>query len=397
MTEAGAKQKLRDYYRDLCLHFFGALRASSLYSADHPETLKKVKAFSQKLDRYLSQKPTMTWLIIGGEVVIENEPLPELLNVLGKVFPMFEKINLERLTFRQGLGTEELTAFFQLLYPLLREPLEGEMILARNQENLPHILTGRLPLEAPQQVAMDEFAGSLQVVARNAVLTCSAQLKELFSDIRGPLSPQRVVAAKDITRAIQRMVKEGNLPLKVLLYRRSPDPDPHIHALNVSALSMVMAEEVSLDQKLVEEIGVGALLHDIGLCHSPSELFSTSGAVSLDEKNRYWEHPSRGAEILLATPGIPDVAPIIAYEHHIYYNGEGFPSKQTARELTVGSMIACIVDCYDNFRRNRPEKNALSLAEALNHMDKKMGEMFHPLLLKKFRGLVKSQASITNQ
>jgi HD-GYP domain-containing protein (c-di-GMP phosphodiesterase class II) len=56
-------------------------------------------------------------------------------------------------------------------------------------------------------------------------------------------------------------------------------------------------------------------------------------------------------------------------------------------------MIACIVDCYDTFRRNRPEQNALSLTEALNHMDKNMGEMFHPLLLKKFRNLVKAQAA----
>lgn len=391
MTEAAAKQKLRAYYRDLCLHFFGALRAFSLYTADHPETLNKVEAFFQKLHPCLSEKPTMTWLVIGGEMVIENVPLPELQKVLGKVLPMLEKINLERLTFRQGLRTEELTAFFRLVLPLLKEPSDGELILAKNQENLPHILAGRLPLASPGQIADDELEGALQP-ARNAVLACSAQIKDLFSEIHGPLSPQKVVAAKDITLAIHRMVKEGDMPLKILLYRRSPAPDPHIHALNVSALSMAIAEEVAMDNRLVEEIGLGALLHDIGLHNSPSDLFSTSAALTLDEKNRYWEHPSRGAEFLLATPGIPDVAPVMAYEHHIYYNGKGFPSNQTARQLNLGSMIACIVDCYDTFRRNQPGQKALSLAETLNHMDKNMGEMFHPLLLKTFRNLVKAQA-----
>jgi len=392
MTETAGKPTLREFYLDLCMSFFGALRSFSLYMADHPETIKRVEAFSQKLNRYLSQKSTMTWLLIGGEVVIENQPLPEIEKALGKILPMFEKINMERLTFRQGVSTAELTAFFQLLLPLLKDPSGGEMVLAKNQEKLPHILAGRLPLDSQAQVTFGDFAGAFQS-ARKAILSYSAQLKELFSDIRGPLSPQKVQAGKDITEAIHGTIKEGDMPLKLLLYRRSPDPDPYIHAFNVSALSLAMADEVGLDTPMVKEIGLGALLHDTGLYLSPSDLFSTTAAMTLDEKNRFWEHPVRGAELLLASPGIPDIAPVIAYEHHIYYNGKGFPAKQGARELNLGSMIACIADCYDNLRRNRPEQNALSLAEALNHMNKNMGEMFHPLLLTKFRALAKAQAS----
>ena len=386
------KEKFRELFRDLCMSFFGALRAFNLYTADHPETRKKIDTFAQKLDHYLSEKSTMTWLLIGGEVVIENQPLPELSRVLGKVLPILEQIKLERLTFRQGLRSEELIAFFQLLLPLLKEPGDGEMILAKNQDKLPHILTGRLPLEPQAQVSYDDFVSSLER-ASQAVLTYSTQLKELFSDVKGPLSSRKVLAAKDLTQAVHRMLREGDLSVKVLLYRRSPDADPYIHALNVSALSMAMAEEVSLQDSLVHEIGLGALLHDIGLYHAPSDLFSTTAAMTLDEKKRYWEHPVRGAEILIASAGIPDVAPIIAYEHHITYNGKGFPAKQGARELNLGSMITGITDCYDNLRRNHPEKSALSLSEALNHMEKNIGETFHPLLLKKFRSLVKAQAS----
>jgi putative nucleotidyltransferase with HDIG domain len=392
MTETAAKPKLREFYADLCMSFFRALRAFNLYTADHPETLSKIETFSQKLNQYLAQKPTMTWLLINGEVVIENQPLLELGKVLGKILPMLAQINLERLTFRQGLRPKEIIAFFQLLLPLLKEPSGGEMVLAKNQEKLPHILAGRMPLDSHGQVTHDGSTSALQS-ARQAILSYSTQLKELFSGIRGPLSPSKVAAAKDITEAINRMIKEGDMPLKLLLYRRSPDPDPYIHAINVSAISMAMADELGLDAPMVREIGLGALLHDIGLYDSPSDLFSTTTAMTLDEKNRYWEHPIRGAELLIASPGIPDIAPIIAYEHHISYNGKGFPVKQTARELNLGSMIAGITDCYDNLRRDRPEQSALSLAEALNHMNRNMGEMLHPLLLKKFRTLLKAQVS----
>lgn len=391
MTETATKTSIRDFYLDLCMHFFGALKAYSLYAADHPETLKKVEGLFQKLGRYLAQKPTMTWLLIGGEVVIENQALPELERVLGKVLPLLEKIHLERITFRQGITAGELTAFFHLLLPLLKEPTGGEIVLAKNQDKLPHILAGRLPLDSEAHVTYEEVAGALQS-ARQAVLSTSSRLKELFSGIRGPLPGSKVLAAKEVTEAVHGMIKEGDMPLKLLLYRRSPDPDPYIHALNVSALSMAMAEEVKLALPMVREIGLGALLHDVGLYDSPSDLFSTTAAMSLEEKNRYWEHPIRGAELLIASPGLPDVAPIIAYEHHLTYDGKGFPARQSPRELNLGSLIAGIADCYDNLRRDRPERTALSLTEALNHMDKVLGERFHPLLLKTFRNLVKAQA-----
>jgi len=112
----------------------------------------------------------------------------------------------------------------------------------------------------------------------------------------------------------------------------------------------------------------------------------------LDEKNRYWDHPVRGAELLLASPGIAELVPIIAYEHHLYYNGKGFPAQQRPRELNLGSMIALIADTYDNLRRDRPEQKALSMTETLNTMNKEAGKYFHPLLFKAFRDLVKAQA-----
>ena len=115
--------------------------------------------------------------------------------------------------------------------------------------------------------------------------------------------------------------------------------------------------------------------------------------LSLDENAPYWDHPVRGAELLLATPGIPELVPIMAYEHHLHYNGTGFPSQQRPRELNLGSMIALIADTYDNLRRDRPEQRALSMSETLNTMNQGVGKDFHPLLFKAFREMVKAQAS----
>jgi HD-GYP domain-containing protein (c-di-GMP phosphodiesterase class II) len=230
-------------------------------------------------------------------------------------------------------------------------------------------------------------------VARQSVLALSAHLKELFSEVDGPLSSEKVSLAKGAVETIQKMIKTRELPLKILIFQRSADPSSYVHALNVCALSMGIAEHIGLEKKWIQEIGLGTLLHDIGLYLSPSTFLSTTAVITLDEKNRYWDHPVRGAELLLASPGIPELVPIIAYEHHLRYDGKGFPEQQRPRELNLGSMIAMIADTYDNLRRDRPEHQALSMTETLNAMNQEAGKQFHPLLFKAFRELVKAQAA----
>ena len=57
------------------------------------------------------------------------------------------------------------------------------------------------------------------------------------------------------------------------------------------------------------------------------------------------------------------------------------------------SMIVFIANAYDNLRRNRPEQKALSLTNTVDWMDRRLGSVFHPLLLKQFRVLIKAQAA----
>lgn len=392
MQHENAKEKLRDFCKDLVLALVGSVRSLSLYPPEHPDTKKKLDGLYKRLDLYLSQRPVLTLLLLSREVIVENIPLPELSNLLPKLLQSLEAIHLERLMFRKGLSEEELITFLQLLVPLLQDPKDGEIVLAKNQERLPHILAGRLPLESQPQVSYEQFADVLKL-ARQSMITFSAQLKELFSDVSGPLPGEKVSLAKGAVETVQKKLKGEDLPLKVLIFQRSPDPSPYVHALNVCALSMGIAEQVGMEKEWVRQIGVGALFHDVGLYLSPAVHLSTTAVITLDEKTRYWDHPVRGAEVLLASPGIPQLVPIIAYEHHIHYDGKGFPVQQRPRELNLGSMIVLIADTYDNLRRDRPEQKALSMTETLNTMNKGAGKDFHPLLFKAFRDLVKAQAA----
>jgi putative nucleotidyltransferase with HDIG domain len=263
-------------------------------------------------------------------------------------------------------------------------------VLAKNQDRLDHILAGRLPYELGPQVSYQELSSALRA-ARQSVFSFTGQVKDVFSGITGSLSEAKVSTAKETTKNLHDLIVSGDMPLKIILYRRSPDPDPYVHAINVAALSMALTRQLDLDKSLVQGIGLGALLHDIGLYASPSGSLSSTAAISLDEKKRRWEHPVRGAEILLASPGLPDLVPIIAYEHHIQYDGGGYPHQNRRRDLNLGSMITSVANTYDHLRRNRPEQSAMSMTDALNWMDSRQSAEFHPIVLKHFRALVKAQ------
>jgi HD-GYP domain-containing protein (c-di-GMP phosphodiesterase class II) len=319
-------------------------------------------------------------------------PLPELTKLLPKLLQRLDAIHLERILFRTGLGAEELIRFLQLLVPLLQEPKDGEIVLAKNQDRLPHIVAGRMPLESKPQVSQEEFVDVLKL-ARESLLSFSAQLSELFSDVDGPLESGKVSLAKGVADTVHKMINANELPLKILIFQRSADPSSYVHALNVCALSIGIAKHIGLDKERIQEIALGTILHDIGMYLSPAAVLSTTAVLTLDEKTRYWDHPVRGAELLLATPGIPELVPLIAYEHHLHYDGKGFPAQQRPRELNLGSMITLIADTYDNLRRDRPEQKALSMAETLNVMNQGAGKDFHPLLFKAFRDVVKAQAA----
>jgi HD-GYP domain-containing protein (c-di-GMP phosphodiesterase class II) len=392
MTSQPKDEKLHRFYRELCVSFVGSLRALSLYPENHPETEKKIGSFFQRVSKFLEQRPNLSLTCIGGEIVVENTPLPELSNTLTQFIRRMEDMRLQRIVFRRGLTSEEFIRFLKLLLPLLTNPSDADLIISKNQEALPHMLAGSLPYDTGHQASHEEITGALRTLSQS-VSSFTGQLKDMFADLEGPLSKTKATMATDTTEAIYRIITSGELPLKMLILRRSSDPDPYLHALNVSALSMGIARMLELKEGTILEVGLAGLLHDIGLRVSPPvSPAKTSTLITLDEKKLQYEHPIRGAEILLCSPGIPDLVPIVAFEHHLQYNGGGYPKQESPRQLTVASLIIIIANSYDNLRRNRPKRKALSMPEAINWMDRKSGELFHPLLFKKFRSLVKRQA-----
>lgn len=150
----------------------------------------------------------------------------------------------------------------------------------------------------------------------------------------------------------------------------------HYHALNVAVLSMMLASEMGFSRQDVEEVGMGALFHDIGKGRVPIQRF-TKGSVAVMNKvlkEYYMEHPKIGAKMLAAVPGFPPAAQMLVLQHHELMDGSGFPAHLKGEAIVPGARVAGVANAYDRFCNGR-EGSRPTPHEAMKALYKRRGKL----------------------
>jgi HD-GYP domain-containing protein (c-di-GMP phosphodiesterase class II) len=140
------------------------------------------------------------------------------------------------------------------------------------------------------------------------------------------------------------------------------------HSLNVCILTLIFGRYLNFSETVLNELGVGALLHDIGKMRVPLDILNKPGSLTDEQLALIKQHPTFGAEILKTTPGIPGSAVDIAYCHHERASGNGYPCGLRANDMTLFSKMVSIVDVYDAITSNRVYHHGMSPSDALRNM-----------------------------
>jgi hypothetical protein len=374
----------------LVVSLVAGINMRALYRSDHP-------ALASHVDRILEavvtacderERDALTFLVVGQDLVVENQPLRTGSLYHQQFIRALTRRSVERLTIARGLDAEECLRF---LTPMA---LGGAPVSTR------YIVVGRVEmqsaLEGPGPGLGSGFgsgSGSgpgadndsvIEALTVQSVDGAREAFTEFRTDRRGGLVRLEQVVWS-LMDALQRATREI-LPLAPL---KTHDDYTFVHSVNVSLLTLAQARSLGIEGARLHAIGLAAFLHDIGKLKIPLEVLNKPGKLEGDEWRIMMGHAAEGAMHLCGVEGSHPLAILVAYEHHMRYDGlPNYPVPRVERRPTLASQMTAISDVYDAICTTRPYAKARSREFAVNVLTGRVGTFHSPALVANFVRMV---------
>ncbi len=154
------------------------------------------------------------------------------------------------------------------------------------------------------------------------------------------------------------------------------------HSLDVSIYSLGLGRALGYNDKDLEELGVGALFHDIGKRNVNLDILCKKGALTDAEWEQMKMHPQYGLVILNGHPNISDAIKAACFEHHESWSGNGYPQQIMGEQIHPFARIVAITDTYDAMTTQRSYNTPLKPMDAVTMMKEKLAGRYDPEILK---------------
>jgi len=165
------------------------------------------------------------------------------------------------------------------------------------------------------------------------------------------------------------------------------------HLLGIAELAAAVARKVELPDAEVEDVRLGASLHDIGKMAIPDAILTKPGPPSEREWRYIRNHTVAGEKILGAAPALQGVARLVRSSHE-RFDGDGYPDGLAGSEIPLGSRIIFVCDAFDAMIAERTYRDPLSAAEAIAEISRCAGTQFDPAVVEAFCAVMSERARL---
>ncbi|NCC52729.1 MAG: response regulator, partial [Spartobacteria bacterium] len=149
------------------------------------------------------------------------------------------------------------------------------------------------------------------------------------------------------------------------------------HSRRVSDLTRLLAYHMGVHDRELDEMGRGALVHDIGKIGIPDNILNKPGPLNEEEWKIMRTHPDIGYQFLRNCSFLRTAAEMVL-QHHEAYNGTGYPKGLKGEEISLGARIFMVVDTYDTMRSARVYKKSMPATTVLREIIAQRGRQFDP-------------------
>ncbi|HET9194217.1 MAG TPA: HD-GYP domain-containing protein [Vicinamibacterales bacterium] len=359
---------------ELARRLAAALRGAQLYAPDHPIVKRNVAALAETITVALAAHATLTIGIVEEDLVVGDTPVPRAAETMGELMRRLQQAGIERIVIEDGVEPEEITELVQTV-------ARAERGTAPPAPRLQHIRVGKLQVE--QRVEAVGDMATFQHLYQDAV-----GIAERLWDSATTEGKPDADAARGIVDSLAQAVAQNRTALLALTALKNYDNYTFTHMVNVSILTMGQGRGLGIDGAALRQLGLAALLHDIGKVRTPPEILNKTEQLTDREFEILKRHTVDGAQILRTTPEVPALAPVVAFEHHLRADGTGYPRGVSRPELNVATMLCGISDVYDAMRSQRVYQQAFPTDRILSVLQRNDGKQFDQNLVRRFVQLV---------
>ncbi|TBL81314.1 HD-GYP domain-containing protein [Paenibacillus thalictri] len=232
----------------------------------------------------------------------------------------------------------------------------------------------------PEEIVRDETRKkAIETVYKTMVdLTSSPSVKNKAISKDMGLTYQKIFSEilTDLTSNRGLMVSLSNLHVKEgYLFH---------HSVNVGILAGIMGMAKGYNRIQLTELGVGALLFDIGMTVFPDELWQKNTDFTGEQRERIKKHTEEGFNLLRKQFDVSLLSAHCALQHHERYDGTGYPRGLKQDEIHEYAQIVAIADVYDALTSPRPYRIGYSPGEAIEFLYANGNQWFNVELIKIF-------------
>jgi putative nucleotidyltransferase with HDIG domain len=366
------------------------LATMSLYNEGHPARQRALDASYDQLLALTADQSCMEYSFLGGETVAGTRPLVELGS--WDWAAKLAAANVERIEIDSDVSRDSYDRFVDELFQRV-SGRAADTAEARQMAHSP-IRFGQLRVKGPRP-GLVESAEAIEIAGGEGPLAPAglslAEEVEAVGWIHGQIEAGSAIPMLEVelvARSLAAAMHGDGRVLLPLLQLKEYDQYTTTHALNVAVLAMALSERLGLGPAEVRSFGVSGLLHDIGKVKIPRDLLTKPGRFTDAERQIVQRHPVDGASLILERERGLGLAAVVAYEHHIFLNGGGYPARRYGRGCHYASRITHVCDVYDALCTDRPYRRAWPSSQALGYLEEQSGKELDPEVVRVFRKMV---------
>jgi len=226
------------------------------------------------------------------------------------------------------------------------------------------------------------------------------KLTDLIRAIERALAKRRIeLARKRYQKKLERKVRDRTAELRSALkdiantYQNTllalvaaldaREHETSDHSQRVVKYTAAIAERLSIHGPELEEIGRGALLHDVGKIGVPDAVLLKPGKLTTEEWGEMRKHPDIGYQMIQSIPFLSTPATIVL-SHQERFDGGGYPRKLRGHEIHIGARIFAVADTLDAMTSDRPYRKATTFENAMAEVQRCSGTQFDPEVARAF-------------